>query len=67
MGCDCIKSGVEMSLAGAFTIIEGVAPDFWVNITGRGKTLFNIWQTYTINYPHLSILYSYQSWSNECT
>ena len=44
------KNSVEMSMPGAFTIIEGEAPDPWVNITGGGLILFNMWKSYTINY-----------------
>ena len=44
------KNNTEMSLPAAFSITLGEAPDPWVNINGRGQILFNMWQTYTINY-----------------
>jgi hypothetical protein len=44
------KNGAEMVLKEAFTVVEAILPDPWVSISGRGMTLFNMWQTYTIHY-----------------
>ncbi|NQU84298.1 MAG: PKD domain-containing protein, partial [Mariniphaga sp.] len=45
-----LNNNAEMSLPGSFTINQGVAPDTWVSILGRGLVLTNMWQTYTISY-----------------
>ncbi len=44
------RSNTDLILEEAFTVVEAKNPDPWVSITGRGMTLFNMWQTYTINY-----------------
>lgn len=44
------KSGAEQVLKEAFTIVKAELPDPWVSISGRGAVLFNMWQTYTVNY-----------------
>ncbi len=44
------RNGGEMVLKEAFTVVEAILPDPWVSISGRGMTLLNMWQTYTINY-----------------
>ena len=44
------KNNTDQILEGAFTVVEAKLPDPWVSLTGRGMTLFNMWQTYTVNY-----------------
>jgi len=38
------------TLVEGFTIEDTRPAEFWVNVTGRDKILFNRWQSYTINY-----------------
>ncbi|GET20731.1 hypothetical protein JCM18694_09770 [Prolixibacter denitrificans] len=33
-----------------FTVVEGEEASPWVEVQGRGRILFNMWQTYTIRY-----------------
>jgi PKD repeat protein len=40
----------EQVLKDAFTVTEAILPEPWVSVSGRGLILFNMWQTYTINY-----------------
>jgi len=44
------KGGSEQVLKEAFSISKAEPPAPWVNVSGRGAILFNMWQTYTINY-----------------
>lgn len=44
------KNGIEMKLPEVFTIVPGVEAEPWLNVSGRGQVLFNMWQTYTINF-----------------
>ncbi len=44
------RNGIEMVLSKAFTVVPGTEAEPWVNISGRGAILFNMWQTYTINF-----------------
>jgi hypothetical protein len=44
------RNNTDVVLKEAFTVVEAKTPDPWVSISGRGMTLFNMWQTYTINY-----------------
>ncbi len=44
------KNDKELILEDAFSVVEATVPEPWVSITGRGMTLLNMWQTYTINY-----------------
>ncbi|MFY9154455.1 MAG: hypothetical protein WAO52_20725, partial [Prolixibacteraceae bacterium] len=44
------QNGVEQVLAEAISIIKAELPDPWVSVSGRGLILFNMWQTYAINY-----------------
>ncbi|MEI7595586.1 MAG: T9SS type A sorting domain-containing protein [Bacteroidota bacterium] len=45
-----IPGDTIMIVIDGFTIENGRPADFWVNVTGREKILFNRWQTYNINY-----------------
>ncbi len=45
-----VPSDTSMTLAGGFTIEQGVPAEPWVDIVGRDRILFNRWQTYTITY-----------------
>ncbi len=44
------KNSVEMSLPGAFKMVQGEEAKPWINVSGRGLILFNMWQTYTVNF-----------------
>ncbi|GAB1452622.1 hypothetical protein MASR2M47_26780 [Draconibacterium sp.] len=44
------KDGKELILGEAFNVVEAIQPDPWVSVSGRGLILFNMWQTYAINY-----------------
>jgi PKD repeat protein len=44
------RNGEETILENAFTVIVATLPEPWVSVSGRGMTLFNMWQTYTLNY-----------------
>lgn len=40
----------ETLLENAFTVVGATIPEPWVSVSGRGMVLFNMWQTYTLNY-----------------
>jgi PKD repeat protein len=43
-------NGVEQLLKEAFTITKAEIPAPWVSVSGRGAIIFNMWQSYTVNY-----------------
>ena len=43
-------NGNEQVLTDTFSIVEGEAPDPWVQVVGQGNVLFNTWTKYTIEY-----------------
>ncbi len=42
--------GPSYTVPGGFKIVEGVAANPWVRISGRNRILFNTWTTYTLDY-----------------
>lgn len=44
------KGSSEQVLAESFEVVAGEEADPWVSISGRGAIIFNMWQTYTINF-----------------
>lgn len=44
------KGGADQVLTESFTVVKAELPAPWVSVSGRGAILFNMWQTYTINY-----------------
>jgi hypothetical protein len=44
------NNSTELILEEAFSLVEAKMAEPWVAVSGRGRILFNMWQTYTINY-----------------
>ncbi len=40
----------NLLLEKAFKVVEANKPEPWVSLEGRGRALFNMWQSYTLNY-----------------